>query len=205
MKGLITVTIMGLMLFVLFKFESKVRLFTEIFNRNPYEDYIVKYSDYFGVDSLLVKVVIKKESNSSHSVVSNKGAVGLMQIMPKTALEIAKRLNIMDYSYSKLKEAEINIMFGTYYLRRLLSYYNNNLILALAAYNAGLGNVENWYSKNYKLAEKVCEIPFKETRNYVQSVIFTYKLYKFLYAFKNRVCFEKYKSKFSLQNNNFSN
>ncbi|MDR1400928.1 MAG: lytic transglycosylase domain-containing protein [Endomicrobium sp.] len=205
MKEFIAVAITIFVVFIIFRFESKVKLFSEKFNKNPYESYIVKYSDYFGVDSLLVKVVMKKESNLSHNVVSNKGAVGLMQIMPKTALEIAKQLNIMNYSNSKLKEVEINIMFGIYYLRRLLNHYNNNLILALAAYNAGLGNVENWYSKNHLLAEKISEISFKETRNYVRSVIFTYKVYKFLYAFKNWVCFKKYKNKFNFRSNSVFN
>ncbi|MDR2666404.1 MAG: lytic transglycosylase domain-containing protein [Endomicrobium sp.] len=201
MKVFIAIVIIIFIVFILFRFENKVKLFSE----NPYESYIAKYSDYFGVDSLLVKVVMKKESNLSCNVVSNKGAVGLMQIMPKTALEIAKQLDIMNYSDSKLKEIEINIMFGTYYLRRLLNNYNDNLILALSAYNAGLGNVESWYSKNRMLAERICEIPFKETRNYVRSIIFTYKLYKFLYAFKNWICFKNYKNKFNLGNNGISN
>ena len=132
MKVFISIATIIFIVFIFFRFENKVKLFSE----NPYENYITKYSNYFGVDSLLVKVVMKKESNLSYSVVSNKGAVGLMQIMPKTALEIAKQLDIVNYSDSKLKEVEINIMFGTYYLRRLLNYYNNNLILALSAYNA---------------------------------------------------------------------
>ncbi|MDR1784183.1 MAG: lytic transglycosylase domain-containing protein [Endomicrobium sp.] len=196
MKEFIIIVIITLVIFILFRLENKVKLFSEIFNENPYEDYIVKYADYFGVDSLLVKVVMKRESNLSHNAVSNKGAVGLMQIMPKTASEIAKQLNIMNYSDNKLKEVEINIMFGIYYLRKLLNYYNDNLILSLAAYNAGLGNVENWYSKNRMLAEKTCEIPFKETRSYVRSIIFTYKIYKFFYAFKDRICFKSKSIKF---------
>lgn len=200
MKVFIAIATIIFIVFILFRFENKVKLFSE----NPYENYITKYSNYFGVDSLLVKVVMKKESNLSYSVVSNKGAVGLMQIMPKTALEIAKQLDIVNYSDSKLKEVEINIMFGTYYLRRLLNYYNNNLILVLSAYNAGLGNVENWYSKNRMLAKRIREIPFKETRSYVRSIIFTYKLYKFLYAFKNWICFKSHKSKSSLRSGGVS-
>ena len=76
-------------------------------------------------------------------------------------------------------------MFGTYYLRKLLNYYNNNLILALAAYNAGIGNVENWYNKNPEIGQKIYKIPFKETRYYVLSIIFTYKIYQGVEKLKN--------------------
>jgi len=193
MKELIIFIVLTLSVCILLSFGNKFELFSEIFDENPYENYIAKYSRHFGVDSLLVKAVMRKESNLAHDVVSNKGAVGLMQIMPKTALEIAKQLNVTDYSHSKLKEIEINIMFGTYYLQRLLSYYDNNLILALAAYNAGIGNVENWYSENHMISERVCEIPFRETRNYVRSIIFAYKLHKFFHTFKERLCCKEYK------------
>jgi soluble lytic murein transglycosylase len=187
MNKLFAFVILALLIWVLFYFEKNIELFTE----TPYEDYIIKYSNRFGVDSLLVKVVMKKESNLNPDAVSDKGAVGLMQIMPKTASEIAKQLNIKDYSYKRLREAEINIMFGTYYLQKLLNYYNNNLVLALAAYNAGIGNVENWRGKNPKLRGRIREIPFRETRFYVQSLVFTYKVVKVLYAFKKGLCISR--------------
>jgi soluble lytic murein transglycosylase len=173
MKRIIGYTILVLIICILFNFERRIGLF----NENPYEIYIIKYSKRFAVDSLLIKVVMKKESNLNPEAVSNTGAVGLMQVMPKTALEISNQLNIANYSGKKLKEAEINIMIGTYYLKKMLSYYNNNLILALAAYNAGIGNVENWCSKDPEIKWKICKIPFKETRHYVRSIIFIYKIY----------------------------
>ncbi|MDR3256845.1 MAG: lytic transglycosylase domain-containing protein [Endomicrobium sp.] len=181
MKKVITVVILITMIFFLFYLEKKIGLF----EKNPYENYIVKYSNRFGVDSLLVKAVMKKESNLNPNVVSDKNAVGLMQLMPKTAAKIANQLGITNYSDKKLKEIEINVMFGTYYLQKLLNYYNNNLILALAAYNAGIGNVENWYRENPKVGKKICKIPFKETKYYVWSVIFTYKAYKEVEKLKN--------------------
>jgi soluble lytic murein transglycosylase len=183
-KELIILVILILFICILFNFENKFKLLSGIFYENPYESYITKYSNHFSVDPLIVKAVMKKESNLARDVVSSKGAVGLMQIMPKTALEIAKQLNVKNYSGARLKESEINIMFGTYYLQRLLNYYDNNLILALAAYNAGMGNVKNWCSKNRMIKEKINEIPFKETRDYVQYVMLHYKLGKFLHAFK---------------------
>ncbi|OEG71712.1 hypothetical protein ATZ36_13180, partial [Candidatus Endomicrobiellum trichonymphae] len=153
MKRIIGYTILVLIICIFFNLEKKIGLF----NKNPYEIYIIEYSKRFAVDFLLIKAVMKKESNLNPEAVSNIGAVGLMQVMPKTALEIASQLNITDYSDKNLKEAEINIILGTYYLKKLLNYYNNNLILALAAYNAGLANVENWYSKDPEIEEKICK------------------------------------------------
>ncbi|BAG13963.1 transglycosylase SLT domain protein [Endomicrobiia bacterium] len=177
MKRIIGYIILVLIIFIIFNIGKKVEKKVGSFNKNPYEIYISKYSKRFAVDSLLIKAVMKKESNLNPRAVSSTGAVGLMQIMPKTAREIANQLNIMNYSGKNLKEAEINIMFGTYYLKKLLNSYNNNLILALAAYNAGIGNVENWYSKDPEIEEKIYKIPFKETRAYVRSIISIYKIY----------------------------
>ncbi|OEG71228.1 hypothetical protein ATZ36_15615 [Candidatus Endomicrobiellum trichonymphae] len=182
MKRIIECIILVFIVCILFNFlEKKIGLF----NKHPYEIYIIEYSKRFAVDPLLIKAVIKKESNLNPGVVSNTGAVGLMQVMPKTAMGIANQLNIADYSGKNLKEAEINIMFGTYYLKKLLNYYNNNLILALAAYNAGIGNVRNWYSKDPEIGVEICKIPFKETRYYVRSIIFIYKIYRGVEKLKN--------------------
>jgi soluble lytic murein transglycosylase len=181
MKRIIGYTILVLIICILFNLEKKIGLF----NKNPYEIYIIEYSKRFAVDSLLIKAVMKKESNLNPGAISNTGAIGLMQVMPKTALEIASQLNIMDYSDKNLQEIEINIMLGIYYLKKLLNYYNNNLILALAAYNAGIGNVENWYSKDPGIKREICKIPFKETRHYVRSTIFIYKIYRGAEKLKN--------------------
>jgi soluble lytic murein transglycosylase len=181
MKRIIGYIILVLIVCILFNLEKKIGLF----NKNPYEIYITEYSKRFAIDPLLIKVVMKKESNLNPEAISNIGAVGLMQVMPKTALEIANKLNIANYSNKNLKEAEINIMLGTYYLKKMLNYYNNNLILALAAYNAGIGNVENWYIKDREIEKKICKIPFKETRRYVRSVIFIYKIYRGAEKLKN--------------------
>jgi soluble lytic murein transglycosylase len=167
-------------LFFLVNLEHKVGLL----DKNHYDEYINQYSNKFGIDSQLVKSVIKKESNINPEVVSNKGAMGLMQIMPKTAREIAAQLNISDYSSDKLKDPQVNIMFGTYYLKKLLDYYNNNLILALAAYNAGIGNVDMWRKEIPDLHINVEKFPFNETRNYVKSVMFIYKIHRLVSQIK---------------------
>jgi soluble lytic murein transglycosylase len=181
MKRIIVCIILVFIACILFNLEKKIGLF----NKNPYEIYIIKYSKRFAIDSLLIKAVMKKESNLNPEAISSIGAVGLMQVMPKTALEIANKLNIANYSGKNLKKAEINIMLGTYYLKKLLNHYNNNLVLALAAYNAGIGNVENWHSKDPEIGEKIYKIPFKETRHYVRSIMFIYKIYRGAKKLKN--------------------
>ena len=151
---------------------------TGVFSINAYSSIIEMYSEKYGVDPLLAEAVMKRESNINKNAVSLKGAVGLMQIMPRTAEEIAVQLGIENYNDEILKDPEINIMFGTYYLSRLMSYYKNNLILALSAYNAGIGNVDNWYAFNPKVAKNISRIPFRETKRHTRGIIFTYKVYK---------------------------
>ena len=152
---------------------------TGVFLGNPYESLITKYSSLYGVDPLLVKALIKKESKTNPDALSSKGAIGLMQIMPKTASEIAERLSI-SLDDNSLRDPEINIMFGSFYLKQLLSYYDDNLILALAAYNAGIGNVDAWKAQNLQVSSKISKIPFKETRRYVRGILLIYKVYKIL-------------------------
>lgn len=147
-------------------------------DKNPYISIIEMYSEKYSVDRLLIEAVMKRESNINKNAVSAKGAVGLMQIMPRTAEEIALQLGIGNYNAEMLKDPEINIMFGTYYLSWLTSYYNNNLILALAAYNAGIGNVDIWYEEDPKVGKCISKIPFKETKRHTRGIVFTYKVYK---------------------------
>jgi soluble lytic murein transglycosylase len=121
---------------------------------------------------------MKRESNLNPDAVSNKGAVGLMQIMPKTGREIAQQLDIAGYTEGMLKNPELNIMFGVYYLSQLMYYYNENVILSLAAYNAGKGHVDGWMSRDPDIAEKISKIPFKETKKHTRSILITYNFYK---------------------------
>jgi soluble lytic murein transglycosylase len=180
MNKFVLYTFLILIIFFLFNVERRVGLF----DNRRYNNYIDEYSNKFSVDSLLVRSIIKKESNLNLEAISNKGAVGLMQIMPKTAREIATQLRVSDYSPEKLKEPQINIMFGTYYLKKLLDYYNNNLTLALAAYNAGIENVDMWRKEIPNVSSNSTKIPFNETKNYVKSVMFIYKVHKFISQIK---------------------
>jgi soluble lytic murein transglycosylase len=149
-----------------------------MFKRGLYREEINNASYLFGVDPLLIEAVIKRESNMNPNAVSAKGAVGLMQLMPKTAHEISEQVFFSDYSQERLTDPEMNIFFGTFYLSKLLAYYDYNLILALAAYNAGIGNVDKWKEQDPKIAVKISKIPFKETKRHIRAVIITYNFYR---------------------------
>ena len=109
-----------------------------------YAEIINKYSLEYEVDPLLVLAIIKAESNFKEESVSTQKAVGLMQLMEETAKELAEKIG-MDYEEGKtLYEPEKNIRLGAKYISELLEKYDGNYMLALAAYNAGIGNVNKW-------------------------------------------------------------
>ena len=125
-----------------------------------YNDIIKEMSAKYKVDSDLVRAVIKAESNYNPLVVSQKGAQGLMQLMPETALDM-KVKNVFN--------PKENIEGGVKYLRRLLTTFDNDLPLTLAAYNAGENIVKE---NNYKIP------PYKETQDYVKKVLLYLQEYK---------------------------
>jgi soluble lytic murein transglycosylase-like protein len=121
-------------------------------NISQYDDLIVKASEKHKIEPALIKAIIKAESNFNHRAVSRKGAKGLMQLMPATA----SSLQVQDSFHP-----ENNIEGGVKYLRYLLNYFNGNLPLALAAYNAG----ENAVIRHRGVP------PYRETQVYVQRVL----------------------------------
>ncbi|WP_413854300.1 lytic transglycosylase domain-containing protein [Candidatus Ruminimicrobium bovinum] len=143
-----------------------------------YYDIINKYCSMYTVEPSLIQAIIKVESNFNVNAKSKKGATGLMQIMPSTAKEIASVFKIENFDAEKLYDQETNIMFGTYYCYYLLNIFDNNLNLALAAYNAGLGNVQQWKQSNNKIEYDAEHIPFKETKKFVRKIKFSYFIFK---------------------------
>ncbi|MCJ8006005.1 lytic transglycosylase domain-containing protein [Lederbergia wuyishanensis] len=119
------------------------------------EEIIQKASEVYNLPAKLIKSIIKHESNFNSSAVSHAGASGLMQLMPQTA----KGLGVSDI-FDPLQ----NVMGGSKYLRTMLDKYDGNLVLALAAYNAGPGNVDKYGGIP----------PFTETQNYVRKVTETF-------------------------------
>ena len=131
-----------------------------------HEDIIRQQADDKGVDASLIAAVIYAESRFRDQT-SSAGARGLMQITPETALDIARRSEAQTFVLKDLGDPQINISYGTYHLRELLELYDDNEVAALAAYNAGPGNVEAWGGSDLKLEN----IRFPETRAYVEDVL----------------------------------
>ncbi len=124
--------------------------------------------------------VARQESAFMPDARSSAGARGLMQLMPSTARIIARTEGIKYSSRSKLLDVDFNIRLGSHYLSWMLVRYNNNRILASAAYNAGPGNVDKWLDKDLALDAWIETIPFKETRNYVKNVLAYSAIYNYL-------------------------
>lgn len=148
-----------------------------------YAEYVSKYSNLYNVDEYLVYSIIRAESNYEEDAVSNKGAMGLMQIMPDTGEWVAEKLEIENFTPQDLLDAEKNIMIGVWYFKYLLDKFDGELSLAITAYNAGPTNVNKWLSqKEYSDNGKTLSmIPFEETRKYERKVMNAYTMYNKIY------------------------
>ena len=140
----------------------------------------------------LLHSVIRQESEFSSEAISFSGAVGLMQIMPNTA-KMLSRLEKLDYSEERLLgDTHYNIQLGTRYLLDLLDTFEGSDIYAISSYNAGPTRVKSWIRKNpdLKIIDWIELIPYRETRNYVKSVLRNRYYYKImLYTDKNNIKF----------------
>lgn len=153
----------------------------KIIYKKEYSEYVEKYSKLYNVDENLVYAVIKAESNFNPYAKSNKNAIGLMQLIESTAKDITRRIDIEvsnEELHSKLQEIDFNINLGTKYLSILIEKYKN-MEIAITAYNAGIGTVDNWIEKGIIKADgsDVENIPYKETNNYVRKILRDYKIY----------------------------
>ena len=149
----------------------------------PYRQFIEYYADRYQMDECLIAGVALAESKFEPTAQSVHGAQGIMQIMPETAAWIAYQIEDDDFSAAEMYEPEKNIKYGTWYLASLNEEFFGNKVLMLAAYNAGRGNVHEWMEK-YGWDENFSDykqIPFPETREYVQKVLKYERKYKKLY------------------------
>jgi soluble lytic murein transglycosylase len=137
-----------------------------------HEDIIRQQARDKHLDPALIAAVIYAESHFREGRTSRAGAQGLMQITPATAIDIARKSGGIAFETKDLHTPQVNIAYGSFYLRYLLDRYEGNEILAIAAYNAGYGNVDRWVA-NAGLQGRtftVGAIPFAETRDYVRKV-----------------------------------
>jgi soluble lytic murein transglycosylase len=148
-----------------------------------HEDIIRQQATDKGLDPALIAAVIYQETKFRDRT-SSAGAKGLMQLMPGTAEFIAHKSGGTSFELQDLGTPQINIAYGSWYLRYLIGRYNGNQVLAIAAYNAGEDNVDKWVARAGGAAsfDANRDIPFPETRAYVQGVLDKRGAYRRNYA-----------------------
>jgi len=146
-----------------------------------YKDYILQYSKEYRLNPYLVMAIIKTESNFDKDAISPKGAMGLMQITESTAEWVAESTGTADFEIHDLYDPETNIKMGCWYINKLREEFGTTELI-LAAYNAGPGNVDEWLKDSdiSKDGQKLDNIPFVETDNYIKKVLSNEEIYQHL-------------------------
>ncbi len=151
-----------------------------------FDEYVEEYSAEYQIEENMIYAIIKAESGFCQTAVSPSGAIGLMQVMPETYLSDIRENIGLDGDAEVLFEAKENIQAGTYYYAKWYHYFGSS-VEALAAYNAGIGNVEKWLAdENLSTTSGLIieKIPFEETRDYVLRVLSYKTKYDELYGKK---------------------
>ena len=146
----------------------------------PWHNIVAKYAAEYRLPEYLLYALIRSESFFQPQAVSGAGAIGLTQLMPATAADIAKKLKITEYS---LNDPEINIRFGAYYLAEMIRRSDNRIMPACFAYNAGLSRVRGWPKKARELADDLFleSLEYAETRDYGRKILSAAVVYGWLY------------------------
>jgi soluble lytic murein transglycosylase len=157
--GLLALVLAGVAVYVL---ETEPRWYERLRYPLEYEQIVVGHAENYRLEPNLLAAVIYQESKFEADAVSSSGAVGLMQLLPATAQGIADRTGGTGWHERDLVDPELNVRYGSWYLRHLLDKYDDEET-ALAAYNAGQSNVDEWRAEGKG-------IQFSETRHYVDRV-----------------------------------
>lgn len=160
-------------------------IFRNVVYPRKYKEIIEQASHIYNVDPNLVYAIIKQESKFNENATSHSGAKGLMQLMDTTAYDMARKIDSIDQKAYDIYDPHTNIFLGTRYISYLISHFGGNYYLAVVAYNAGMGNTKAWLDKEYQEYETFSDvyecIKYKETKNYLNSVIKNYNYYTILY------------------------
>ncbi len=176
--------IVGIVIAVSMSMVIALILLMGIFFPRKYIDCIKDNARKYHLDESMVASVINIESGYDECATSNRGAVGLMQIMPSTAMEIAGKIGMDIDDVAMLYSVEINIELGCYYLRYLLDYFRGNVINALCAYNWGMSNVREWLDGgNADANGNITNIPVTETRKYISKYQMHHYVYSHIYNY----------------------
>lgn len=183
MKQMIILIILLAVILVLFKIVRVQDIVLRKIYPITYQEYVEKYSIQNDVDKYMIYAIIKAESNFKPEVKSQSKAIGLMQLLEETAVEMSNSIENQTVTEEELYQPEINIKLGTSYYAYLLKHYKGNNILALTAYNAGMGNVDTWIKTGVIQSDgsDIENIPYKETNNYVRKILRDYQIYLKLY------------------------
>jgi soluble lytic murein transglycosylase-like protein/outer membrane protein assembly factor BamD (BamD/ComL family) len=141
-------------------------------------------SQRYGVDPYLILGIMRQESTYRNTALSPVGAIGLIQVMPRTGARIAAMLGEHEYSPGDLEDPSTNLRYGIYYFSRLLERFEGSFPLAVGAYNGGPHNIGRWYAAHQGRIEMdafVEQIEYDETRDYVRKVTGNYARYVAIY------------------------
>ena len=183
-KRMIILIFLLAIIFVLFRIVRVQDVILKKIYPTTYSEYVEKYSNENDLDKYTIYSIIKAESNFNPNVKSQSDAIGLMQLLEDTANERANVIEEQNITEEDLYDPETNIKLGTSYYAYLLEHYEGNNVLALTAYNAGLGNVDTWIKTGVIKPDgsDIENIPYKETNNYVRKILRDYQTYLKLYG-----------------------
>ncbi|MBD1372798.1 lytic transglycosylase domain-containing protein [Hazenella sp. IB182357] len=181
-KRILLILLLGIIAFIW--------LATPLFNRFvyplEYEEHIRNSAKYTGADPFLVMAVIRVETKFEPDKRSHVGAQGLMQLMPGTVEDAIERGYFSPSVRDYIEDPATNIQMGSWYIAALTREFEGNKVVVAAAYNAGPGNVKKWLKNGTwdGTRQNVDQIPFGETKQYVQRVTYYYEKYKQVYGEK---------------------
>lgn len=164
-----------------FRYDPK-GLYYPYFHPFAYSKYVDQYAKEFNIHPFVILSIMEAESIFNPKAYSSAGAIGLMQVMPRTGAEIAKSLKVTQYDLFNPKD---NIRFGAYYISNLLKRFKYQLPFAAAGYNGGPHNVHRWLQGKKEAKPKIDEmidaIGFKESRHYAKKIIRLFSTYRKMY------------------------
>ncbi len=163
--------------------EVPLNVLRQIYPR-PYREYVFKNAKDKNLEENFIYALMRQESGFDEDIRSWAGAIGLMQIMPYTGKDLAKKAKLKDFKPFDLTKAAVNVFLGTNYLMDLKSDYNHNLMLVLANYNAGPGPARRWEKEHSKKEVEIFveEVSYWETRDYIKKVMGNFWNYDLIYA-----------------------
>ncbi len=176
---------LGLVAAALVIHSSKPAWYARIWYPIGYQKAINREARLTGLDPALLAAVIWRESDFDPTARSSRGAVGLTQVLPSTAADIAAAPNAPVGHLADLMDPEVNIAYGAWYLRWLINRHGGSVVEGLAAYNAGPSNMTKWKQQALTAGHAFqvpADVPFPETKAYVEDIMDAWPIYRRTYG-----------------------